>query len=260
MAWAPITLPPERFAQQLGSATCGESDPIEALDRVHANDLYLACAAGLGIAGAADEVVALGAPAITGYVSAIDSSPSFVDEVRAAVIEKLLAPAEGAPRILQYQGRAPLAAWIGIAAQRMALSLLRADGAHARAADRAGREPLLELDPELRYLKQRYRDSFESAIAGALAALSPRDRALVRLHTVGGLPLAKIGPMYGVDESTASRWLQRARLAILEGTQRALERTLGVSEDEFKSIARLVASQLDVSVARLLAHDVTNVR
>lgn len=253
--WWPVKLDALTFAHHLGRAVAGtgEVDDRVALAALHTADLYLACAAGSGADHAADRLVQHCASAVAGYARAIHDAPGFLDEVQQTLHDRLLVPTEEPPRILQYGGRAPLPSWVGVAAQRTALSLLRADGAYARAAKAAGTEPLMvELDPELLYLKQRYRGSFEAAIASALAQLPARQRAVLRLQTVGGLTLARIAPMFGVEESTVSRWLQSARRTVLARTQEALEASLGVTDEEFASIARLVASQLDVSVARLL--------
>jgi RNA polymerase sigma-70 factor (ECF subfamily) len=61
--------------------------------------------------------------------------------------------------------------------------------------------------------------------------------------------------MMMVDESTVSRWVQKARDSILEETQRELGRQLGIRVADVPSIARLVTSQLDISVTRLLSSE-----
>jgi RNA polymerase sigma-70 factor (ECF subfamily) len=163
---------------------------------------------------------------------------------------------DGPPRILGYGGRAALSSWVSVAAQRLALGLLRSEGARRRVADRAGDEPgEADLDPELAYLKARYRDDFKAALTTALAGLPERQRTVVRLHTVGGLTLARIAALLSVDESTVSGWLARARETILAETERELGRRLGMNISEVPSLARLVTSQLDVSVARLLTDE-----
>jgi len=65
------------------------------------------------------------------------------------------------------------------------------------------------------------------------------------------MTLDRLGVMFGVDGSTVSRWLAKARAAILAATQAELSRNLDVSPADFDSLARLVVSQLDVSIAAL---------
>ena len=92
--------------------------------------------------------------------------------------------------------------------QRTALSLRRGESAHKRARDRAIADRLsVDLDPELLYLKQRYRVEFEAAFSRAVEGLTDRERAILRLHLVAGLTLDAIGVMYHVNTSTVSRWL-----------------------------------------------------
>lgn len=257
--WRPVVLDPSTYARHLATcvAACpGDATPEVVLDGLHTDDLYLACAAGHGIAPASELFVRHFLAPIAAAVQAIDKNPAFVDEVRQALHERLLIASETPPRILQYAGRASLSSWVGVAAQRLALGMLRSEGAHQRAAARAGDEPLaLELDPELQYLKTRYRDAFKEAISLAIAQLPQRQRTVMRLHTIGGLTLARIATMLMVDESTVSRWVQRARADILDNAQRELGNRLGLRVTEVPSLARLVTSQLDVSVARLLADD-----
>jgi RNA polymerase sigma-70 factor (ECF subfamily) len=262
--WAPVALDPEVFADHLGASGAPLAStfapawptPAQILERLHGEDLYLACAVGHGIPGASELFVRHFLEPITSAVHSIDNDPALVDEVRQALHERLLLATGGPPRILQYGGRASLATWVGVAAQRQALGLLRAEGARKRALDRASDEPLPpDLDPELAYLKVRYRGAFKEALSLGIARLPPRERMLMRLHNVAGLTLQRIALMMMVDESTVSRWVQKARDSILEETQRELGRQLGIRVADVPSIARLVTSQLDISVTRLLSSE-----
>jgi RNA polymerase sigma-70 factor (ECF subfamily) len=255
--WHPVALELPLYARHLGvcaaaSPEAGAADVV--LARLHASDLYLACAAGRGLAGASQLFVRHFLEPIAAAVQTIDASAAFVEEVRQALHERLLVATDGPPRILQYGGRASLSSWVGVAAQRLALGLMRTEKARQRVVDRAADEPPpLELDPELQYLKSRYSAAFKEALSVAISRLPQRQRTVLRLYTVGGLTLQRIGNLLNVDESTVSRWVQRARESILDQTQRELGERLGIKVVEIPSIARLVTSQLDVSVVRLLS-------
>jgi RNA polymerase sigma-70 factor (ECF subfamily) len=239
----------------LGAAP-GGGDLVAALEGLHTSDLYLACAAGHGSPEACEIFAHTFLQPIAGAVHMLDGGPAIVDEVRQVLHERLLLGTDGPPRILQYGGRSALGTWVGVAAQRAALDFLRTEGALRRAADRAAHEPLpLELDPELQYLKARYSAAFKEALGAAVGRLPQRQRIAIRLHTVGGLTLAKIAAMFSVEESTACRWVHRAREAILAETQRELGERLGICVAEVPSLARLVTSQLDLSIARLFGED-----
>ena len=97
----------------------------------------------------------------------IDRSPELRDEVRQTLWQRLFVGTPGqAPRILSYAGRGPLAGWVAVAAQRIALDLRRA------ATRAAGSDPdvdqLLPTDdhPEVDYLRMRYKTEFEDGGAG----------------------------------------------------------------------------------------------
>jgi RNA polymerase sigma-70 factor (ECF subfamily) len=187
-------------------------------------------------------------PEITVAIRAIDRDPAFVDEVAQVTRVRLLV-GEGA-RIATYRGTGPLRAWVAIAARRIAINA-------KRDAKPVSDDPLAELvdrepDPELRHLKQLYRGEFRAALTAALAALPDRARAVLRLRFVDALELAQIGRLYRVHESTASRWISGALDDIATATRKNLVARLSITPDTADSVARMVQSGLDLSVARLL--------
>jgi RNA polymerase sigma-70 factor (ECF subfamily) len=131
--------------------------------------------------------------------------------------------------------------------------LRRGEAAQRRARERAMGERLsIDLDPELLFLKQRYRVEFGEAFERAVAGLSDHERALLRLHMVAGLTLDRIAVIYRVNASTVSRWLATTRERLSAETERDLRIRLHLSPAEFDSLARLVLSQIDLSIARWL--------
>ena len=109
------------------------------------------------------------------------------------------------------------------------------------------------MSPEVTFAKQRYRAEFERAMTDALSVLEERDRLLLRLHLVSQISVEKIGGMYGVAQATASRWLASARERVQMEVTRLLRERLGASPDEIASLAGEVASQIDLSISRLLS-------
>jgi len=59
--------------------------------------------------------------------------------------------------------------------------------------------------------------------------------------------------MYGVVRSTATRWLASAREAVIDEAKRILRDDLKLPAGEFESIARLLASQLDLNISHIFA-------
>jgi RNA polymerase sigma-70 factor (ECF subfamily) len=219
----------------------------------HAADLELARAVAAGDQAALRRFDAEVLPAIDAVVRRIDAAPAFLAEVRQALRLRLLVAETGAaPRIAGYKGDGPLTAWVRVAAVRLAINLKRADGPVAPAPDRLAELVDTEPDPELRHLKQTYRAEFAAALTASLAALSERQRVILRLCYVDGLRLARIADLYQVHESTASRWVTAALEAVADGTRRRLIEALSLSPSAADSVARMVQSNLDLSIARLL--------
>lgn len=218
----------------------------------HAEELVLAWALGRGHAEAVRRFDRELLAEIDGAARKVDRSPAFVDEVRQlARIRLLVGDGDAPPRITTYGARGPLRGWIAVAALRIALNIKR-DGKRAAPhdvlTDVIDREP----DPELRHLRTLYRAELREALEAALRALADRARAVLRLRFVDGLELAQIGRLYGVHESTASRWVSAAIETVSSEARRRLIDKLALSASSLDSVARMVASNLDVSISRLL--------
>ncbi len=162
--------------------------------------------------------------------------------------------AEHAPRIGAYEGRGSLGSWLRVCATRAALKRKH----RARREVALDEDALLEElapgdDPELALLKQVYRAEFKAAFSDALAALTDRDRTVLRFRVVDGLSIDDLGAFYGVHRATADRWAARAEDALVTGTRRALMQRARLGADECESVMRLLRSQLDATIRRRLA-------
>jgi RNA polymerase sigma-70 factor (ECF subfamily) len=256
--WPDLTLAPERFVAHLAAIVpATEPAPAAAIAALHAADLYLTCACANGAPGAVERFEETHLRALGPVLgAALQSSAVDVDEVRQRLRVRLFVGDAGrGPLVGSYSGRGALSAWVRVAAVRLALTLARDVAIGARAGRRASDEGALagrDVDPELAFIKERYRREFEEAFGAALSAASTRERALLRLNVVGGLSLEQIGKMYGVDRSTISRWLADARRALLDNTEMALKQRLGTAPADFASMARLFTSQLEIDLPELL--------
>lgn len=258
--WPALALAPERFVAHLAAIVpATEPAPAAAIAALHGADLYLACACANGAPGAVErfeETYLRTLGPVLG--AALQSSSIDVDEVRQRLRVRLFVGDAGrGPLVSAYSGRGALSAWVRVAAVRLALTLARDVAIGARAGRRAMNEGALagvdvQVDPELAFIKDRYRREFEEAFGAALSAASTRERALLRLNVVGGLTLEQIGKMYGVDRSTISRWLADARRVLLDNTEAALKQRLGTAPADFASMARLFTSQLEIDLPELL--------
>jgi len=247
-----IDLADTAFAEHLGR--CGAPvEPGSDGSGVQAEDLYQCCAALGGNSLAISQLRRVNRPVLAGYLRHIDASSAFVDEIEQRLWEMLLVGTIAtAPKLVAYAGSGPLAGWLGVTAQRLALMQRRGEAAEERAADRLGVEvDLMDVDPELAFAKHHLRDKFRSALNRGLDALSDRERMIYRLHVVDGLSLDRIAKMYGVAQSTVSRQMAGARDSIVAEAKRVLRDEMHIAPEEYESMARLLVSQLDLSVSRL---------
>jgi RNA polymerase sigma-70 factor (ECF subfamily) len=220
----------------------------------HADDLYLAAGCAIGDARALAVFDAELVPVIRSAGRRLHDAHDFVDEVVQVIRERVLvAPKDGTPRIAEYSGQGALRAWIRVAAMRSGLNMLR---------DR--RRDLLVGDDRLfatiaaehghRNSAEHYRDAAADALRTAFAALSPRDRNLMRMHHLHGRTVDELAPTLGVHRATVARWIAAAREQLLAETRNGLVR-LDIGASTLDSILQGIASEVDVSVVRLLAEE-----
>jgi RNA polymerase sigma-70 factor (ECF subfamily) len=251
--WPQLDQDEQRFVAHVGACVAAGADPAT----LAAADLWLARAC-LDHHPAAlrtiDGLIASLRPVVSAMKLRDDQIDELLQELRKKVLVGDGGDDGGRPRLADYSGRADLRTWLRTAATRAAIDVLRRrqDAALPDDDDDVLASPALAADPELMMLKARHRDQFRDAVTAAIGGLPPRDRALLRFHYVEGYAIDRIGAVYGVHRATAARWLVAAREALASATQRRLCAALGASPSEVRSLARLVESQLELSLRRLL--------
>jgi RNA polymerase sigma-70 factor, ECF subfamily len=229
---------------------------LEAPDvEARAADLYLAAAC----VAAHPAALALLEARISGFVrpalARLGLPAADDDEILQRVRVALLAPgADGVPGIAGYSGRGELRAYIRATAVRLALQRMKRERDPAGHGDEVlALLPAADDSPDVRMLKERYRADVGRAFETALEGLSPQARILLRQHYLDGLTIDALGRLHGVHRSTAARWVEAARTAVLRGVRRHLRRTLKLTAADLDSIVGLVRSRLDLSLSRLLS-------
>jgi RNA polymerase sigma-70 factor (ECF subfamily) len=250
-AWPDVALDRERFEAH-----------VDAVDPAYASrfpaDLYLAaaCLANDPIAIAIfDRDVLLAA---RGAIGAIDGRGEMIDEALQRLRTSMLVGDQ--PRLLQYAGRGPLRAWVGIAAARVALMMKRSQ---KRAKEVLGEDDwtssfamISTNNPELDLLKRQYADAFSKALRDAVVELEPRLKSALKMSFVDGLSIDEIGAVYVVHRATAARWIQKACDEVFARTRELLLERLDLSTTELDRMSVMCRSQLDVSLSQLLPADV----
>ena len=254
--WPGLDVPAEAFVSYLAERLPEGADPVEALSTLHASDLYLACACARGIPGAIERFELHLAGTIDAFIRGVHGAASVSDDIRQALREKLfVVSGGGAPKIARYSGRGKLSSWVGITVQRAALNVVRRDS--SRLESESSIDALSDslppgATPELDYLKARYRAEFREAFQKAVAGLTQRERVVLRHHYVSGLSQERIARLYRINQASVSRWISNARESIRRSAERELRARLNASASEIESIAALIRSQFDISLARYL--------
>ncbi len=253
-AWSTVALADAHFVVAIAERLSGSALTIEALDRLRAEDLFLATACAAGGANALTVFENTYGHHIRAIVSRFDSSTAFRDEVHQLVRHRLFLARPGrAPAIGEYAGKGELLAFVRVVTVRIALDLLRKRKATGEVSDEIlGHLPATEDDPELQYLKVLYRSEFKEAFESAIQALPARARTLLRYHFVDRLSIDKIAAIYDLHRSTIARQIARARGGLVSNTRAALKSRLEIDTASFDSIVRLIESNVDLSVERIL--------
>ncbi len=254
LAWPSLELPAEQFIAHVAGRLPPSKHPQRTLEDLNAEDLYLACccAAGNPKALAALETTQL--PSVARAVAGLDTTGVLADEVKQVLRERLLIKrADGPPRIADYAGQGPLRSWLKAAAIRHALNLKRPGHREdVLEQDRMSAMPMAAPNPELELIRRKHKQHFATAFTAAMASLTPRERTLLKLHTLDGLPLDQIGPLYKKDKSTISRWMAKAQQQLHEVTRAQLVAALKLTPHELESVLRAAQSELSLSLSRLL--------
>lgn len=243
---------PAGLRDQLAARRAAGATDLEA----RAADLYLAAACTAGDPQAIAALDALLPAIVRPALARIGVPASDDDEIVQRVRVALIAPDErGVPGLAGYTGRGELRAYLRAVAVRIALKRIERSTVPASEdpEDLFAVLPDASDSPELQLIKQRWRDGLRDAFAAAVAALSPRERTLLRQHYVDGLGIDTLGALHQVHRSTCARWIDAARDKILRGLRRHLRDASGLSASDLESALALVRSQLDLSLSRHLA-------
>jgi RNA polymerase sigma-70 factor (ECF subfamily) len=241
------------FARHLArSLTDAPSGGCDGLAKLAIEDLYLACACAERVRGAAAVFERRFGRVIRRAVSRVLTTADERQEAEQRAWQHLLVDfSSGPPRIAQYLGQGPLEKWVSVAAMRIAISFGRAESAERRLREKTIAEAA-GVDAEALLMKGELRDAFEAAVKESLGRLSPRERLVLKLYLVSGMTLDAIGKSLGVTRQAVAKTLARARESIVAEVEIAVQRSLEISKEDLASILRFVASQLDVSISRVL--------
>jgi len=245
-----IVVPEQAFGRYL--ARCATDGKIEALSDLAIEDIYLACACAEKVRGATAAFERRYGRVIRRAVSRVLSTADERQEAEQRAWQHLLVGGEGGTaRIAQFLGHGPLEKWISVASMRIAITFGRSESAERRLRDKAIAEAS-GIDPERMFMKGELREAFETAVSASLSRLKPRERLVLKLYLVSGMTLEAIGKSLGVTRQAVTKTLTNARESIVNEVDESVRERLKLSREDLTSVLRYVASQLDVSISRVL--------
>lgn len=248
---------PERFAEFVAGHVDDEAEPDAALAELHAADAAFACACADGNARALAEFDRLYGRDVDLAIARSGDLGLTREEFRQHVRERLfVAGPDRAARIAAYGGRGSLRAWVRVTATRTMLDWLRrkAEPQNRPSEDASVFDRIAgPTDPELDYMRRTYGAAVPEAMQDAFAALTARQRNLLRQRYVHDLSTDRLAVAYGVHRATAFRWLEDARAALWQGLRAALAQRLRIADAELDSVIAMIASRVDVSFRGILA-------
>ncbi|MDI1480069.1 sigma factor-like helix-turn-helix DNA-binding protein [Polyangium sp. y55x31] len=249
-AWPSVQIEDEVWFGHLGRRL-REGEPLAAqLASIDAGGLYLAAACLRGVPQALEAFEREVLPSARRALST-RAGAEVVDEMLQRTRTRLLTELHGPPKLALYAGRGPLGGFV------------RTVAVHLLANDEAAAKPVEDDDDALAALPEAadveaglcrldQQQHFRAAFREALATLSSRDRALLRLSLLDGLSIDDIAPMYGAHRATVARWLGAARDLLATRTRQALASRLRLRPDDLESLLGGVLSRFDLSLSRFL--------
>ena len=251
-AWPEFAVRAEAFFPYFADRVSREGP--DALEKLRASDLYVACACVQGDPRALAALEARFFPDIVAALGKMNLGGARIDDVKQGLRRQMFVGEPGAPpRIVEYTGRGDLRGWLRVTAVRAALKIIRKEKRETSMEDEAlFAASSSSADPELLYVKEVYRAQFKTAFQEALDSLDDREKNLLRQHVVDGLSIDEIGALYQVHRATAARWLGRAKESLLTRTRHHFMTRARISAHECDSIMRLCHSQLDMTIRRRL--------
>jgi RNA polymerase sigma-70 factor (ECF subfamily) len=218
---------------------------------VFAAEVYLCCACGVGNSLALTTLQRSSEAVVRDAIGRVSRDPEFIKDTLQEFWKKLLVGPQA--RVLAYVGRGPLTAWLRLCARRVAIDRRRAlrmdDEQESELGDYVAEEM---LGPDSALLQAQFYGSFRTALRRAIANMTPKERHLLRMHTMDRCSIDQIGRAYKVHRATVARWLNQACSHMLDSVRSELE-IAGprLTNSEFESVARVLGDAMTFEMGLL---------
>ncbi|MEN9579469.1 MAG: hypothetical protein RJA70_2478 [Pseudomonadota bacterium] len=248
LAWPEFSVSFDEFALYLAERV-PQGQAIGSVEGLHLEDLFLAYGCVRGERSAVRAFEARYMAEVAQYLETSKDYRSHADEIRQRVLERALVGTTTAePKLRRYAGTGPLAAWLRTMTVRVAVDLLRQGD--KRHPPKNLPESMPAIDPEVLYLKGRYREESEAALRAAIATLDARSTNVLKYYYFESMSSEAIGRIYSVTPRTVQRWLSTSQEQVVREFRKQLSASLDLSATQLDSLVGLVQSQLGATVSR----------
>lgn len=240
-AWPGVELPADELvrylAERLPKSAEGRSLAL-VLEEVALFDLYLACACAAGVPAAAQALERSFLAKLPGLLrNQFREVPTATLEDACQVVREqlLLGNQEGGPYIRNYSGKGGLLNWIKVIAVRRVIKMLPQGDTEER-EPRIFDDQAAASDPDKDLSRNDFQPKFRAAVRDAvMTATTQEQRYQLKLHYIQRLSTVKLAKLFGTNQPTMWRRLERIRQAILVEATRLLRVRHGISSEELKA-------------------------
>ncbi|MFO0576446.1 MAG: sigma-70 family RNA polymerase sigma factor [Polyangia bacterium] len=255
--WPELSIAPDEFVLFLARQLPPEATTADGLLSLHASELFLLRALGLGLPAALRVFETDYMPEVRRTLQRLDTPEPMIADIIQSLYAHLLErqnAAPGAPVIRQgYVGRGELKGWLCVCAVHLAGRRLKRDRREVQLEEApAVLLPIPQASPDQALLTGELKELFETAFREAVSSLTSRERNLLRYHFLSGLSIDQIGMLYRVHRATAARWLVQARERLAKETHRHFLAAAPVHAQSLTDIVQLVRSQISTNLVNLL--------
>ena len=216
--------------------------PRDPLKTIHCEDLFLAIACSKGDRIAWEHFADDYLPMLRQFALRACGNSSEAEDLAQEVTAKLLNEKN---RLAGYNGRGSLAGWLRVTVAHAAIDRFRRTMRESSldALQESGAAVLQDdrHDEREDTLDSRWGRIIEEIADDCLRRFPPRDRLLLSLYYLQGVPLKSIAARYGVHEATAYRWIDTVRRQIRKQVERDLRKRHRLNPEEIQSLWRWVS-------------------
>ncbi len=218
----------------------------DAFEKLHCEDLFLAIACSRDDRVAWEHFVDDYLPMIRHFAAQACGNPTEAEDLAQELTAKLLNEKR---RLAGYNGRGSLAGWLRVAVSHAAIDRFRKSSRQVslEGLEESGTMPAVSNPVDCEEgdaLDRQWGPIITRIAAECLHRLPSRDRLLLALYYLSGVPLKDLGRQFGIHEATASRWLDRMRRDIRKDVERELRKKHGLRSGELESLWKWISPSL----------------